>query len=61
MSTNRDFDIRIFGHPFERIFKYSIGHHSMEYRCLAQSLPWENTKSRIKCAVPTHIDVLDPT
>ena len=20
MSTNRDFDIRIFGHPFERIF-----------------------------------------
>ena len=43
MSTNRDFDIRIFGCPFERIFEHSIGHHSMEYHCLRHSLPRENT------------------
>ena len=61
MSTNRDFDIRIFGHPFERIFEYSFGHHSMYYRCLRQSLLRENTTTHIKCAIPTHTDVLDPT
>ena len=43
MATNRDFDIRIFGHPFERIFEYSTGNHSMVYRCLKQPLPRENT------------------
>ena len=33
----------------------------MEYRCPRQSLPGENTNSRIKCAVPIHIDIFDPT